>query len=159
MKFLGHQVSIHGTEPLPDKTEIIRDWPTTEWLKDVIAFFGLASYYRRFVQGFATIAEPQTRLTKKHIHFHWTEEAQTAFDRLKQELINATSLAFPYPDWPCIVDTDASDVGLGAAISQSIDGIERPIAFFSRVMNQAQIIVLHDESRSPLFRHSQHFRH
>jgi len=57
---------------------------------------------------------------------------------LKQELINATSLAFPYPDRPCIVDTDASDVGLGAAISQFVNGIERPIAFFSRVMNQAQ---------------------
>jgi len=57
---------------------------------------------------------------------------------LKQELINATSLAFPYPDRPCIVDRDASDVGLGAAISQSLNGMERPIAFFSRVMNQAQ---------------------
>ena len=57
---------------------------------------------------------------------------------MKQELINATSLAFPYPDRPCIVDTDASDVGLGAAISQFVNGIERPIAFFSRVMNQAQ---------------------
>ena len=125
--------------------------------QNVIAFFGLASYYRRFVQGFATIAEPPTRLTKKHVHFHWTEEAQRTFDRLKQGIINATSLAYPYPDWPCIIDTDASDVGLGAAISESIDGIERPIAFFSRVMNQAQIIVLHDESRSPLFRHSNIF--
>jgi len=75
------------------------------------SIFGLASYYRRFVQGSATTAEPLTRLTKKHVHFHWTEEAQAAFDRLKQELINATFLAFPYPVRPCIVDTDASDVG------------------------------------------------
>jgi len=114
------------------------DWPTPKCLKDVRAFFGLASYYRRFVQGFATIAEPLTRLTKTHVRFHWTEEAQAAFDRLKQELINATSLAFPYPDRPCIVDTNASDVCLGAAISQSVNGIERPIGFFSRVMNRAQ---------------------
>jgi len=134
IKFLGHQV--HGIEPLPDKIETIRDWPIPKCLKDVRAFFGLASYDRRFVQGFATIAEPLTRLTKKHVHFHRIEDAQAAFDRLKQELINATSLAFPYPDRPCIVNTDASDVGLGAAISQSVNGIERPIA--SRVMNQAQ---------------------
>ena len=138
IKFLGHMVSAYGIEPLPDKIETIQDWPTPKCLRDVRAFFGLASYYRRFVQGFATIAEPLTSLTKKHIHFDWNDEAQKAFNRLKQELINATSLAFPYPDRPCIVDTDASDVGLGAVLSQTIDGIERPIAFFSRVMNQAQ---------------------
>ena len=99
------------------------------------SIFGLAYYYRRFVQGFATITEPLTRLTKKHVHCQWTEEALAAFDRLQHELINAASLAFPYPDRPCIVDTD---VGLGAAISQSLNGIERPIAFFLSVMNQAQ---------------------
>jgi len=101
------------------------------------SIFGLASHYRRFVQGFATIAEPLTKLTKKHVHFHWTEEAHRAFDRLKHELINATSLAYSYTDRPSTVDTDALDVGLDAVVSQSFDGIERPIAFFSRVMNQA----------------------
>jgi len=34
----------------------------------------------------------------------------------------------------CILNTDASDVAVGAVLSQRIDGIERPIAFFSRVM-------------------------
>jgi len=72
IKFVGHQVSVHGIEPVPDKIETIRDWPTAKCLKDVRAFFGLASYYRRFVQGFVTLAEPLTRLTKKHVHFHWT---------------------------------------------------------------------------------------
>jgi len=85
IKFLGHMVSAQGIEPLPDKIETIRDWPTPKCLRDAQAFFGLASYYRRFVQGFATIAEPLTRLTKKHVHFNWNEEAQEAFGRLKQE--------------------------------------------------------------------------
>lgn len=138
IKFLGHQVSVHGIEPLPDKLETIRDWPTPRCVRDVRAFFGLASYYRRFVKGFATIAEPLTRLTRKQARFEWSDEAQEAFDSLKRALVDATSLAFPYPDRPCILDTDASDVALGAVLSQSVDGIEKPIAFFSRVMNSAQ---------------------
>ena len=63
IKFLGHMVSADGIDPLPDKLEAIRVWPVPHCLRDVRAFFGLTSYYRRFVQGFATIAEPLTRLT------------------------------------------------------------------------------------------------
>ena len=70
--------------------------------------------------------------------FELTEEAQQAFEALKKALVEATSLAFPLPQEPCIPDTDASDLALGAVLSQKIDGVERPIAFFSRVMNSTQ---------------------
>jgi len=69
--------------------------------------------------------------------FEWSEEAQLAFEALKKALVEATSLAFPVPQEPCILDTDASDVAVGAVLSQRIGGIERPI-FFSRVMNVTQ---------------------
>jgi len=87
IKFLGHMVSADGINPLPDKLETIRDWPVPHCLRDVTAFFGLASYYRRFVKGFATIAETLTRLTSKMARFEWTEEAQQAFDALKKALV------------------------------------------------------------------------
>jgi len=70
--------------------------------------------------------------------FEWSEEAQLAFETLKKALVEATSLAFPVPQEPCVLDTDASDVAVGAVLSQRADGIERPIAFFSRVMNVTQ---------------------
>ena len=107
IKFLGHMVSADGINPLPDKLEAIRDWPVPHCLRDVRAFFGLAFYYRRFVKGFATIAEPLTRLTRKMARFEWTEEAQQALDALKKTLVEATSLAFPLPQEPCVLDTDA----------------------------------------------------
>ena len=64
--FLGHLVTAQGVNPMPDKLQAIRDWPTPHCLRDVRAFVGLASYYRRFVRNFASIAEPLTRLTKKN---------------------------------------------------------------------------------------------
>ena len=116
IKFLGHLVSADGINPMPDKLEAIRDWPVPHCLKDVRSFFGLASYYRRFVKGFATIAEPLTRLTRIMARFEWTEEAQLAFETLKQALVEATSLAFPVPQEPCVLDTDASNASWASSV-------------------------------------------
>ena len=67
--FLGHMVSADGIQPQPDKLTAIRDWPTPHCLRDIRAFYGLASYYRKFVKYFAKIAEPLSRLTKKNTPF------------------------------------------------------------------------------------------
>ena len=108
-------------------------------LRDVRAFFGLASYYRRFVKDFAKIAEPLSSLTKKlDGKFHWTLEAQIAFDKLKEALCLVPVLSFPQLGQPCILDTDASDVAVGAVLSQQVQGEERPIAFFSRILGRSQ---------------------
>ena len=90
--FLGHMVTAQGVNPMPDKLQAIRDWPIPHCLRDVRAFFGLASYYRRFVRNFASIAEPLTRLTKKNnTSFKWTEDANRAFRQLKDALLDATT--------------------------------------------------------------------
>ena len=71
-RFLGHVVSQYGNEPQPERIQAIEEWPRPLCLRDVRAFYGLASYYRRFVKGFANIAEPLTSLTKKNVSFEWT---------------------------------------------------------------------------------------
>ena len=78
------------------------------------------------MRNFASIAVPLTRLTKKNIRFKWTDDADIAFTRLKQALLESTTLAFPNPGLPCILDTD---VAIGAVLSQAVGGVERPIAF------------------------------
>jgi len=99
----------------------------------------LGSYYRCFVKNFAKLAEPLSNLTKKQLgKFKWTPEAQKAFDALKEALCTVPILAFPQPGVPCILDTDASDVAVGAVLCQMVHGIKRPIAFFSRVMGKSQ---------------------
>ena len=138
IQYLGHIVSAAEINPMPEKIHALKNWPTPHCLKDIRAFLGLASYYRKFVKGFATIAEPLTALTKKLVRFTWTPQTQEAFELLKQALMNATSLAFPVPYLQCILDTDASEVAIGAVVSQKVDSEGCPIAFFSKVMNPAQ---------------------
>jgi len=106
-------------------------------MRDVKAFYGLPSYYRRFVKDFANIANPLSRLTRKRNTFTWTDETQKSFDRLKCALMQKTTLEHPNPDIPCILDTDSSNVAEGV-LNQVIDGKERPIAFFSKILNVAQ---------------------
>ena len=72
IKFLGHLVSAAGVQSLPDKVSAIVDWPTPHCLRDVRAFYGLVGYYRHFIEGFATIAAPLTRLTRKGVRFVWS---------------------------------------------------------------------------------------
>jgi len=113
---------------MPEKIQALKDWPTPNCLTDVRAFVGLASYYRKFVRSFAIIAEPLTALMTKKVRFTWSQEAQQAFERLKEALMEITSLSFPVPYLPCILDTDASDVAIGTVLSHKVDDEERPIA-------------------------------
>jgi len=162
ISFLGHMVSAAGIDPQEEKIQSIQDWPVPKCVRDVRAFFGLASYYRKFVQNFASIAEPLSALTKKSVRFSWSPEAQQAFERLKGALAETVTLADPQPNQTFILDTDTSDVAVGAILSTTVNKVERPIAFFSRVMNSAQRNYCPSPTRRELLAvigGLQHFRH
>ena len=135
---LGFIVSANGVATDPEKTKAVRDWPTPRSASDVRSFIGLCSYYRRFVKGFATIAAPLYRLTQKGVDFEWAPDCEAAFNELKDALMTAPVLAYPRSEGEFILDTDASDVGIGSVISQMQDGVERVIAYFSRSLGPVQ---------------------
>ena len=136
--FLGHVVSGDGIATDPTKTEQVRQWPVPRSVREVRGFLGLCGYYRRFIADYAEIASPLTSLTRKGIKFLWTEDCQYAFDQLKTVLTTPPLLAMPQDDGLFILDTDASDVSIGAVLSQVQDGRERVIAYASRVLSLAQ---------------------
>ena len=76
---------------------------------------------------------------KKDVKFVWTDECQTAFETLKMRLTSAPILALPTDEGTYIIDTDASDSGLGSVLSQRQDGIERVIAYASRTMTKSEL--------------------
>ncbi len=135
--FLGHYVSAAGVATDDQKTAAVRDWPVPCSLRQLRAFLGLASYYRKFVPGFATVAAPLHQLTKKSQRFQWGQEQQQAFDRLKEALCHAPVLSAPDPRLPFILDTDASNVGMGTVLSQVGGNVEKAIAYYSRAFNKA----------------------
>ena len=56
MEFLGHVVSYRGMEPQNAKIEAVVNWSHPQNVHDVIAFLGLSSHYRRFVDSFSKLA-------------------------------------------------------------------------------------------------------
>ena len=107
-------------------------------MTDVRSFLGATTYYRRFVAGFSTIATPLHHLTEKFARFEWTDECQKSFDTLKAALCDAPVLAFPVPDAPYVLDIDASLTGLGAVLSQVVDGKERVLGYASRSLSKCE---------------------
>ena len=136
--FLGHVVSAKGISPSADKIKSIESWPSPVNKDQLQSFLGLASYYRKFVQDFATIAEPLNRLTRKNTVFKWDAGCQESFSRLKYALTHHPILSYPDFTQKFQLTTDVSQAGIGAVLSQYLDGKERVIAYASRTLNKAE---------------------
>ena len=142
--FLGHQVSEDGITTDPDKIRAIKEWPRPSSVKEVRQFIGLASYYRKFIPGFATICKPlhtltEKPLTEKKVPFEWSDKAQTAFDCIKSLLTTAPVLSYADPNGgDFVLDTDASDVGVGAVLHQLQNGEEKVIGYYSRCLKNPE---------------------
>ena len=78
------------------------------------------------------------KLQKRNVAFEWTDEQEDAFNRLKQVLTTAPILGMPTADGRFYLDCDASDVGLGAVLSQDQNGTEVVIAYASRTLTKPE---------------------
>lgn len=138
VEYLGHIITSEGLKVNPVKVAAVENFPAPTSVSQVRQFLGLVSYYRRFIVGFANIAQPLHALTKKEVKFKWSPECQAAFDSLKSKLIVAPILTYPNFDLDFIVETDASVKGLGAILSQRQNGNLLPIAYASRALTQSE---------------------
>ena len=124
-----------GLQCDPKKIEDVKSWPVPDCLKSVRQFVG---YYRRFIPSFAEMAEPLVALTGKDVPFVWRPACSTAFTDLRDALVRAPILSFPTEDGDYILDTDASNFGLGRVLSQIQNNVERVIAYCSRALQPSQ---------------------
>ena len=140
INYLGHEVSADGIRIPRAYTAVVNDWPLPETLKSLRAFLGKCSYYRRFIEGYATLAAPLVHYTAQDHHeaiprMGDDPAAVHAFQELKRHLLSAPVLAYPqFHGKPFILDTDFSvDPGaIGAVLSQEQDGQEKVIAYGAR---------------------------
>ncbi|KAL6421457.1 hypothetical protein ACFW04_012928 [Cataglyphis niger] len=138
LKYLGHVVDRKGIRTDPEKVSAIANWPEPRTVKQVRQFLGMASWYRRFIANFSTIAAPLTNLTKKNAKWKWGVEETTAFRELKKTLVSAPVLACPDFARRFVLQTDATASGLGAVLTQNFEEGERVIAYASRTRNSAE---------------------
>ncbi|CEM38270.1 unnamed protein product [Vitrella brassicaformis CCMP3155] len=141
MEYLGHMISAKGLEPVASKIQAVKDWKLPKTQKELHTFYGLCSYYRRFVPNFATIAAPLSAAlsTKAPKTFEWTPEMKEAFWKLKKALCDPPILAMPDFSRTFIVKCDASGVGVGAVLVQEDDdGHEHPIGYISEKLDSTR---------------------
>ena len=121
-------VSSEGIKVDPAKIEAVINWERPKTPTEVRSFMGLAGYYRRFVQDFAKISTPLTKLTRKNEKFVWNERCEESFQELKKRLITAPILVLPDEQGNFVIFSDASHKGLGCVLMQH----DKVIAYASR---------------------------
>lgn len=136
--YLGHVVNAQGVTTDPEKVDAVLKWPRPGTKTEVRSFLGLCSYYRRFVPSFASIAKPLHVLTEERSPFVWTFSCQEAFDALKSALTKAPILVLPTAGDEFVLDTDASNFGIGAVLSRVKNGSEQVIAYFSQTLSKPE---------------------
>lgn len=144
---LGHIVDPLGVKPNPAKLRAIEAFPPpyekkrhSERIKTVQGFIAMCGYYRRHIYNFSMIAAPLIALTRKNTPFVWGREQQKSFDELKKALTSAPVLAHPNYDLPMEIICDACGSGIGGVCAQRINGVEHPLAYYSRLLTPAEKI-------------------
>ncbi|XP_070013200.1 uncharacterized mitochondrial protein AtMg00860-like [Nicotiana sylvestris] len=77
--FLGHVVSKEGIKVDPQNFAAVKNWPRSTTPIEIRSFLGLVGYYRKFVEGFSTLASPLTKLTQKMVKFQWSDAYERSF--------------------------------------------------------------------------------
>lgn len=135
VKYVGHIISKDGIKPDPSHIEAILKMPTPENKGDVMRLLGMSKFLGQYIPNLSEITAPLRELTKNNIAWQWTNHEQTALKNLKDKLVNAPVLAIYDSTKPIIIQTDASQKGLGACMVQT----GHPISYASRSLTETEV--------------------
>ena len=134
IKFLGHIISADGIKPDQRNIDPIVKAQAPRTPKQLASFLGMVNFYSDFIPHLATVCEPLRKLQRKGVKFVWSESCQHAFDKLKSAISKGVKNFIFDPNAKTFVTVDASDVGLGATLTQLQQGREVPIAHASHTL-------------------------
>lgn len=132
--YLGHIIFQKGLQIDPKKLKAVSKWPKPNNIRALRGFLGLAGYYMKFFKDYGVISIPLTALLKKNA-YQWSNEADKAFDQLKEAICTRLVLALPDFYKRFVVETDASHQSMGAVLMHE----GRAIAYFSKAFGDQHL--------------------
>ena len=161
VEFLGVVIGLEGIKMEKEKVKGVLEWPTPKCVKDVQKFLGLANYYCRFIEGFATVARLLHDLVKKDKKWEWMGREEKAFKELKERFTEKLVLAAPDIDKKMRMEVNTSDYAMEDVLSMDCgDGLWRPVAFLSKSLNEMKRnYEIHDKEILAIIRGLEVWRH
>jgi len=137
--YLGFKINKEGVSTVDEKVKPILEAPAPKDVHQLKSFLGMLQYYHRHLPNLASTLEPLHNQLRKNQKWTWGTEQQVAFEKAKARLGGAELLVHYNPNLPMRLAVDASAYGVGAVLSHVMpDGIEKPVAYASRTLSQAE---------------------
>lgn len=136
--YLGHVLDAEGLHPTEDKVRAVQEAPSPKDETQLKSFLGLLMFYSRFIPFHSKLLAPLNRLLRNNVQWTWGKIEENAFCGAKKALLNSQTLVHYDSDLPLYLSCDASSYGAGAVLSHKIGGHDRPVAFASVTLTQAQ---------------------
>lgn len=160
IEYLGNIIADGQVSPSPRKVEALTKAPIPKTVKQVRQFNGLAGYFRRFIPNFSRVMVPLYELTKNDAKWEWNERHDEARNHIIQHLSTAPTLMLFQEDAPIELYTDASSIGYGAVLVQTVAGRQHPVAYMGQRTTDAESRYHSYELETlAVVRAVKHFRH
>ena len=139
IEFLGFVVNGESIRPTPANVSKVLGFPAPTTRKKLQSFLGIANFNRRFIKDYSRIAQPLSAMTSSKKKFEWGPEQEKAFVEIKNSISKAPSLKLADWDKEFHIETDASDVSVGAVLFQVGEkGQQFPLAYHSKTLNDTE---------------------
>ena len=114
----GFIISQEGILANPDKVEAIMRFPEPKNIKQLQSFLGLCNFYRKFQENYAHTTSKLSTVLQKNKQWRWGEQEREAFEEIKRKFSNMIMMNHPDFLKTFYLQTDASNVALGAELYQ-----------------------------------------
>ena len=131
---MGHLITSKGLEPDLDKVRAVKEMPEPTTKQELKSLLGFVNYRSKFLPKLSEVAQPLRDLTAKEAKFIWSTQHAKSFEEIRELVAEHPVLKYYDPSEEAMIQCNASEVGLGAALMQN----GQPVAFASRTLSRTE---------------------